>query len=96
MSTADRAPMLPTGTVTFLFTDIEGSTRLWEKDRAAMQSALARHDALLRQCIEGHQGHVVRQRDLGLSHTGEDRLLNPLRVDPRWPQFLQKMGLADV
>ena len=32
---------LPTGTVTFLFTDIEGSTRLWEKQHAAMQAALA-------------------------------------------------------
>lgn len=51
---------LPTGTVTFLFTDIEGSTRLWEAHRAAMQLALARHDALLRQCIEGHGGHLVK------------------------------------
>jgi class 3 adenylate cyclase len=34
----------PTGTVTFLFTDIEGSTQLRENDRAAMQDALARHD----------------------------------------------------
>jgi hypothetical protein len=33
--------LLPTGTVTFLFTDIEGSTRLWEAHRAAMQQALA-------------------------------------------------------
>ena len=37
----------PTGTVTFLFTDIEGSTRLWERDPSAMQVALARHDDLL-------------------------------------------------
>ena len=58
MTRAD--PTLPTGTVTFLFTDIEGSTRLWEAHRAAMQLALARHDALLRQCIEGHGGHVVK------------------------------------
>ena len=39
---------LPTGTVTFLFTDIEGSTALWERDREAMQAALERHDGLLR------------------------------------------------
>ena len=37
---------LPTGTVTFLFTDIEGSTRLWESQHAAMQAALPRHDTL--------------------------------------------------
>ena len=38
---------LPSGTVTFLFTDLEGSTRLWEEYPEAMQAALARHDALL-------------------------------------------------
>jgi len=41
----------PTGTVTFLFTDIEGSTQRWEKHHAAMALALARHDALLREAI---------------------------------------------
>jgi len=38
---------LPTGTVTFLFTDLEGSTRLWEQHPDAMRDALARHDAPL-------------------------------------------------
>ena len=47
---------LPTGTVTFLFTDIEGSTRRWEEHPEAMQAALARHDALLRAAIEDHHG----------------------------------------
>ncbi len=51
---------LPTGTVTFLFTDIEGSTTRWEQHREAMQAALARHDAILRQAIEGHDGHVFK------------------------------------
>src|ERR1051326_942206 len=51
---------LPTGTVTFLFTDIEGSTRLWEQQPEAMRLALARHDALLRQAIEAHGGHVFK------------------------------------
>jgi predicted ATPase/class 3 adenylate cyclase len=46
--------------VTFLFTDIEGSTRLWERDPVAMQSALARHDEVLRAAIEGHAGHVFK------------------------------------
>ena len=51
---------LPAGTVTFLFTDIEGSTRLWESQQAAMQAALPRHDALVRQCVAGHDGHVFK------------------------------------
>ena len=40
-------PERPTGTVSFLFTDIEGSTRLWEGSAEAMGTAVARHDALL-------------------------------------------------
>ena len=40
-------PDLPSGTVTFLFTDIEGSTALWERDRQAMANAVERHIALL-------------------------------------------------
>src|SRR5881628_1594120 len=51
---------LPTGTVTFLFTDIEGSTRLWEEHPEAMRVALARHDAFLRHAIETHGGHVFK------------------------------------
>jgi predicted ATPase/class 3 adenylate cyclase len=51
---------LPGGTVTFLFTDIEGSTRLWEQHPEAMQSALARHDALLRTAIDAHDGIVFK------------------------------------
>ena len=50
----------PSGAVTFLFPDIEGSTRLWETQHDAMRTSLARHDALLRQCIEAHGGHVVK------------------------------------
>src|SRR2546427_4409749 len=53
-------PQLPTDAVTFLFTDIEGSTRLWEEHPEAMRRALARHDALLRQAIEGHGGTVFK------------------------------------
>ena len=50
----------PTGTVTFLFTDIEGSTKLWERDAQVMQAALARHDELLRRAIEQHGGYVFK------------------------------------
>ncbi len=44
--------MLSTGTVTFLFTDLEASTHLWEAYPDAMPASLARHDALLRQAVE--------------------------------------------
>ena len=42
---------LPSGTLTFLFTDLEGSTRLWELHPDAMQAALARHDEILRDAV---------------------------------------------
>ena len=51
---------LPTGTVTFLFTDLEGSTRLWQEHPEAMKPALARHDEIVRDAIEGHGGFVVK------------------------------------
>jgi predicted ATPase/class 3 adenylate cyclase len=57
----------PTGTVTFLFTDIEGSTRLWEHDRGAMSEALARHDELLREVIDRRDGTVFATGGDGLA-----------------------------
>ena len=51
---------LPSGTVTFLFTDLESSTRLWEQDRVAMNAALARHDDLLNGAVRAHGGHVIK------------------------------------
>jgi class 3 adenylate cyclase len=50
----------PTGTVTFLFTDIEGSTKLWEDNASAMQAALAHHDELLRWVVEERGGYVFK------------------------------------
>src|SRR5215212_8742427 len=46
----------PRGMVTFLFTDIEGSTALWERDRTAMRAAVNQHLALLREVIVGQGG----------------------------------------
>ena len=48
---------LPAGIVTFLFTDIEGSTRLWERDAAAMRPALERHNTILGDAIRAHGGY---------------------------------------
>lgn len=51
---------LPSGTVTFLFTDIEGSTQLWERYPESMKAALARHDGLLREAVETHHGRIIK------------------------------------
>jgi predicted ATPase/class 3 adenylate cyclase len=57
---APFTPGLPTGTVTFLFTDIEGSTKLWEQYPDAMREALQRHDTLLREAVEANGGYVFK------------------------------------
>jgi len=51
---------LPTGTVTFLFTDIEGSTPLWEREPKQMRAALERHHSILQQSIVAHGGRVYK------------------------------------
>ncbi len=51
---------LSDNTVVFLFTDIEGSTRLWEQDPDRMRPALARHDAIIRSAVESHGGAIVK------------------------------------
>src|SRR5262245_48774846 len=56
---------LPTGTVTFLFTAVEGSTRLWERHPDQMRAALAEHDALIEFLTAQHGGVPVRPRGEG-------------------------------
>jgi predicted ATPase/class 3 adenylate cyclase len=58
---------LPTGTVTFLFTDIVGSTRLWEEHSESMKKAIARHDELVRGAIERNQGVVFSTMGDGMA-----------------------------
>jgi predicted ATPase/class 3 adenylate cyclase len=58
-------PELPRGTVTFLFTDVEGSTRLWAEHPAAMPAVLRRHDALIEREVVRCGGVVVRPRGEG-------------------------------
>ena len=62
MSAAPAAA--PSGVVTFLFTDVEGSTRRWEADADGMRAALAAHDNVLRSAIDAHGGFMFK-------HTGD-------------------------
>src|SRR4051794_17909103 len=59
------AATLPTGTVTFCFSDVEGSTALWESDPAAMAEATVRHDELIASCVEAHGGHLIQSMGEG-------------------------------
>ena len=52
--------IIPVGTVTFLFTDLEGSTRSWEQQGRAMSAALARHDSIVRAACAGNNGYVFK------------------------------------
>ena len=64
MNADARHEAAPSGVVTFLFTDIEGSTRRWEADPEVMRAALADHDEVLRSAIEKHGGLLFK-------HTGD-------------------------
>ncbi len=65
--------------VTFLFTDIEGSTRLWETEPERMRLAMARHDALVRTAVQRHGGTVVKMTGDGV-HATFSRCLDALRA----------------
>jgi predicted ATPase/class 3 adenylate cyclase len=56
---------LPSGTVSFLFSDVEGSTRLWEEDPDLMRQLMPRHDQLLRDAVELNHGFIVKSRGDG-------------------------------
>ncbi len=56
---------LPTGVVTFCMSDIEGSTRLWERDPDAMLEALMRHTERIAEAVEAHGGRLLRQMGEG-------------------------------
>src|SRR5246127_2515923 len=60
----EMTAVAPSGVVTFLFTDVEASTRRWEADADAMRAALAAHDEVLRSAIETHGGFMFK-------HTGD-------------------------
>jgi predicted ATPase/class 3 adenylate cyclase len=83
----------PSGTVTFLFTDIEGSTRSWEERPEVMRPSLALHDELLRGTVEAHGGHVVKSTGDGVfavfavAHDGVGAAIAAqlALVDADWP-----------
>src|SRR5690242_12399435 len=87
-------PVPPTGTITFLFTDIEGSTALWERQPEAMRAALQQHHAILRAAIESQHGFIFNVAGDGLSAAfasadnaiqaalGAQRALQSLTEDP--------------
>ncbi|MEJ2600960.1 MAG: adenylate/guanylate cyclase domain-containing protein [Anaerolineales bacterium] len=57
---------LPSGTVTFLFTDIEGSTELWEQHPEVMKSALEKHDSILKEAVESNNGQIIKTTGDGI------------------------------
>ena len=84
---------VPSGTVTFLFTDVEGSTRLWQHDEPAMRAALARHDELLSRVIADHGGTVFSTMGDGVAAAfasataaiGAARAAQRTLTDEPWP-----------
>ena len=81
---------LPIGTVTFLFTDIEGSTALWEQHPDAAREALTRHDALVETIVAAHEGCVVRPRGEGDSRFAVfDQATDAVRAAAALQQALQ-------
>lgn len=65
---------LPLGTVTFLFTDIEGSTQLWEKHPEAMKSLLALHDSILKEAVDANRGVIIKTTGDGIHAVFEHAL----------------------
>ncbi len=88
-------PQTPTGTITFLFTDIQGSTRLWETDASAMRDALVQHDELLRGAITAHNGHVFATGGDGFA-AAFPTAADALRAAGDAQQRLQAAGLPPV
>ncbi len=94
----------PTGTVTFLFTDVEGSTALWDGFPDSMGEALAQHDEVLREVFEGRGGFVFATGGDGFAvafsrvHDGVDSAVDAQRLlgEAEWPEGLGlrvRMGL---
>jgi class 3 adenylate cyclase len=80
--------MLPTGTITFLFTDVQDSTRTWERCPQIMKSAMARHDEMLEVAIANFDGQIVKKRGDGY-HAVFNTPINALRATIEAQRSLQ-------
>lgn len=89
-------PAEPSGVVTFLFTDIEGSTRRWEADAAAMRAALQTHDDELRAAIETNHGRVFKHTGDGMCavFSSPKSAVNAAVAAQRQLQLPVRMGIA--
>ena len=65
LSESQARPSLPSGTLTFMFTDIQASTRLWQQYRAEMREVMIRHDALIEALVVERDGTLVKPRGEG-------------------------------
>ena len=79
--------------ITFLFTDIEGSTRLWETEPVRMADALARHDRLCREVVEQHDGRLIKMIGDGHSTPIESNR-RPARTSSNSPAVAPHAALA--
>lgn len=88
--------VIPSGVLTFLFTDIEGSTRRWEADPAAMRSALAAHDDVLNGAITGHGGRVFKHTGDGMcaAFTSPQAAVDAAIIAQRAVDLPVRMGIA--
>jgi predicted ATPase/class 3 adenylate cyclase len=86
---------LPTGTVTFLFTDIEGSTRRWEEDPVGMRDALARHDRILKDAVAEYGGPVFATGGDGFA-AAFGRAADALTAAESGQRALREEGLPPV
>ncbi len=84
----------PSGTVTFLLTDLEGSTRMWEQDPDAMKAAMVRHDELLEKAIAANRGFVFSRMGDGMAaafSTARDAVCAASAIQ----RHSRRRGLAD-
>ena len=80
---------------TYLFTDIEGSTGLWEAQPDKMRPALARHDAIVREAVEGNHGRIVKMSGDGV-HAAFGDPLDAVRATLDLQRTLALIEVGDV